>query len=594
MGQDNNLNMNNIDLLQGCNFEEFVGGDNKVFEIPLFQRNFSWEEEQCKQMFDDILDACNNNDVYYIGNFIFYQSSNTFMYNKLILIDGQQRITSLLLLLCAMRDSYDNLNMINTDFLTNNNSQEKYRFKLKQNYNDFDDFKEIMNGNIDENKKSNIYNAYNNFKTWLNDSVSKNKVVKLYETIKKLELIAIGLKSEDIERVQDIFEKMNSTGEPLKPADLIRNYLLFSKSTDTQKDLHEYWKIIEDIVGEKDISKFAKSFLILNTFEDVENDKVYSEFKKKFKNQNHEDILKNLVYYATFYSMIEKQIFYEIKNNDYKHPIKYDFDENDGTSKNNSLLKLKTTFCLLDKIGTNEINPFFFQLCDKLYYSDINKLNDICELILEFVIRYRIVQPSGGGGALSTKIRSIMSNISTGNCSLTLKSIYKELSNNDNSEASRYPDDAEFISALKGSVTIKNARVLLYQFARRKGEELLSFDSNTTVEHLMPQTPNNWWITNLGGEIKYGKTRQTYLNSIGNLALVSRKLNATMSNASWNVKRKELLDKALSKSTLSVAKLDNWNANTMKRRNNSLSNSISQIITGPLNEKKKSDNWLIK
>lgn len=597
------LKMNNIESIDGYTFEEFVGGGDKVFEIPLFQRNYSWDRDSCEQIFNDIMNAYIRKENYYIGNFMFYKSSDTTpRFNKFILIDGQQRITTLLLLLCAIRDKFGNLLHIDTDFLMNNNDEEKYKFKLKQNYNDYADFLEIMENKKNDDKKSNIYTAYNTFVNMIDSDkrIDAKNIDGIYNTIKKLEAIGIELKCSNIEKVQDIFEKINSTGVGLSSADLIRNFLLFSSSTKIQSELHDYWKIIEDTVGENNISKFAKAFLIRNTYEDVTNEKVYFEFKKKFSKTDHETILKLLIRYATFFSMIENQRFNEIQNDDCKDLKEYDFNDNENktTKKYNQLQKLKTTFALLNKIGTDEINPFFFQLCDSLYYTDLDKLNDICELILEFMIRYRIVQPSGGGGALSTKIRDIMKKISDGEYSITKKSIYLLLSNNENSEASRYPSNAEFVSALKGSVTIKNARVLLYQVARRKNEEILPFDTGITVEHLMPQTidkntaDGKWWINNLGGNDKWQEVYNEYLNCIGNMALVSRKLNTVLSNSSWDNKRIELSAKAMGKAAQRVAKLKKWSKDQMKTRNNNYSSEISQIITGPKFEKNINNKWL--
>lgn len=600
---NNNLNMQNIENIDGYTLESLVGGGNKVFEIPLFQRNYSWGREDCEQIFNDIINSYKNNKMYYIGNFMFYKSSETTpKFNKFILIDGQQRITTLLLLLCAIRDSFDIMEKINYDFLINNNEKEKYKFKLKQNYNDYNDFLEIMK-NEKKTKKTNIYTAYNTFIDLINrnNDINLKNIEKIYETIKKLESVGIELKNDNIENVQDIFEKINSTGERLSPADLIRNFLLFSPSIDIQTSLHNYWKIIENIVGEKNISKFVKNFLIRCTFEDVNNDRIYPEFKKYFYNQDHEKILKLMVTYSCFFAMIEEQKFYELFDEKYHEITEYDFNDkkNNGTKKYNQLKKLKTTFALLNKIGTDELNPFFFQLCNKLYYNDLDKLNDICELVLEFMIRYRIVQPSAGGGALSTKIRNIMKKIEKNKITMTKKDIYILLSENENSEASKYPTNLEFITSLKkGNVTIKNARVLLYQFARRKGEEISPFDNGVTVEHLMPQTINpkekegKWWIQNLGGEEQWKDIYNEYLHCIGNMVLVSRKLNSSLSNNIWEIKRQELSRRAMGKETQKVAKLEKWSKKQIKARNDRFSNEISQIITGPKFEKKENSNWL--
>ena len=463
-----------------------------------------------------------------------------------------------------------------------------------------------MNCNRNDEKKSNIYVAYNTFVDLINDdpNINSDNINDIYNSIKGLESIGIEIKCDnnDIKKVQDIFEKINSTGVELSPADLIRNFLLFSSTVQTQKYLHDnYWKRIEENVGEKNISKFAKSFLIRYTYEDVSNEKIYFKFKKHFRDMDHESILELMLRYSTFFSMIEQQKFYEIINNDYNNIQEYNFNDhnNQTTKKYNQLIKLRTTFLLLNKIGTDEVNPLFFQLCDGLYYTDLDRLNDICELILEFMIRYRIVPVSGGGGALSNRIRTIMEKISNGECQMTKKDIYAALTSNENSEASRYPDNAEFVEALKKSITIKNAKVLLYQFARRKGEELPSFDSNITVEHLMPQTINpkendgKWWINNLGGLEKWKDTYDEYINSIGNMVLLSRKLNASISNGTWDVKKEAIKEKAMDKSARKVAtKYSKWTKSQMKSRNNSFSKEICRVITGPKYEKKFNPNWL--
>ena len=509
---NNKLQLINIEDYNGFTFESLVGGENKVFEVPLFQRNYSWDKESCEQLFNDILNAFLNNETYYIGNFMFYNSTEINPnYTKFILIDGQQRITSLLLLLCAIRDIFPKMSYINKDFLINPYAPEQYKCKLKQNYNDLEDFKEIIDNKKNNSKNSPIYNAYNKFVELITncEHITPSNVKNFYKTIRNLEALGISLPNKNISKVQDIFEKINSTGVELSSADLIRNFLLFSSSTEIQSNLHNYWKIIEDIVGENNISKFAKSFLIRHTYNDVSNKKVYSEFKNYFGDKEHEETLKSLVRYATFFAIIEKQEFYDILSDDYKKICKYSFNDV-GSKKYNQLSNLKTTFALLNAIGTDEINPFFFQLCDSLYPNKIEQLDDICQLILEFMIRYRIVHPSSGGGSLSQKIRKIMKNINDGKASMTKKSIYSLLSEDDtnsddniNTEQNRYPENAEFIIYLKKSLTIKNAKVVLYQYARRTKQELIDFN-NISLEHFMPQKideetdDGKWWIEHLG------------------------------------------------------------------------------------------------
>ena len=84
---------------------KFIGGEDKVFIIPPFQRNYEWTIEQCEELFDDILNAVKSKKNHYLGNIIYYEGENNgASFSENILIDGQQRVTTILLLLCAIRD----------------------------------------------------------------------------------------------------------------------------------------------------------------------------------------------------------------------------------------------------------------------------------------------------------------------------------------------------------------------------------------------------------------------------------------------------------------------------------------------------------
>lgn len=120
-----------------------------------------------------------------------------------------------------------------------------------------------------------------------------------------------------------------------------------------------------------------------------------------------------------------------------------------------------------------------------------------------------------------------------------------------------------------------------------------------TLEHLMPQTidpnePNGkWWINHLG-KSKYKEIQEKYTDCIGNYALLTRSLNSSISNSPWPIKRKEIIEKCFDDITRAAANEVTWKENNIKNRNNKLSNEIRQWITGPKNEKKNGDKWLVK
>lgn len=196
---------------------DFISGRNKVFLIPPFQRNYEWDTEQCDELFDDLVMAYKNNKVHYLGNIVYYFGQNSgASFQELILIDGQQRITTILLLLCAIRDiTTDNgiKQDINCDYLTNRTQNEKYRIRLKQTAYDSDCFNNIISGNKIV-IKNNAAQNYDHFKKRILES--NIPVNELYNAIELFVIVDVNLQIEnDLGKVQTVFEKINSTGKRL-------------------------------------------------------------------------------------------------------------------------------------------------------------------------------------------------------------------------------------------------------------------------------------------------------------------------------------------------------------------------------------------
>ena len=581
--------LKNLTDSNGVLLKDLLGGVNKIFEIPLFQRNYNWTVDNCKELYDDIIKSYDDNTSHFIGIFIHYNSSVSSLKTSNVLIDGQQRLTTIMLLLCAIRDVTDDENLkkcIDKDFIYNTNNNIRFRFKLKQNNFDNDNFEKVLGNKIESiQTKSKIYINYSKFISWISEDINRIDLNKLLECIKRMEAVEIILNNDNIENVQQIFEKINSTGQPLSAADLIRNYLLFTGNMQEQQELYNKWTCIEKIVGVNNITQFVKAYTIRYSYEVITSRNIYSDFKNQFKTWSHEKILDDMLKYSIYYAIIEENTYY-----------KYDLDYN-VVVENNDDRHINNTLKLLDALGTDDLIPLFMMLFDELYRNNKSKLDEILELILEFMIRYRVVQPSAGGGAMQAKIYGIMRSINDKSCPLTVKGIYAKLSSYD-SDASRYPTDSQFIAHLKENMLSKNGRVLLYQYARRRNYEIMDFDSNVTLEHLMPQTidpskeEGKWWINNLGKN-KYKEIQEKYTDCIGNYALLTRGLNASISNGPWPIKRKEMLVKAFDSETRKVAVVSKWNENSVKERNDKLSNEIKQYITGPKSEIKSGDKWLV-
>lgn len=547
------------------NILDFISGRNKVFIIPPFQRNYEWNTQQCEELFNDLLQTYKNKKSHYLGNIVYYLGQNSgATFQEYILVDGQQRITTILLLLCALRDLTDNDEIrqnIIADFLTNRTQNEKYRIRLKQTAYDSDCFVGIINGQTSNEKNNTILN-FEYFKTRIIES--KVSIQDLYDTLAKFEIVDVNLQIDnDLSKVQTVFEKINSTGKQLEPADLIRNYLLLA-NTSTEQDLlyTDYWLKIEQTIQNDNISRFARDYLILNLFSDIPRDKIYKTFREHFDSTGtaHLDILKEMYHLSKYYEWFINETCPTKKLN---HAIKY-----------------------LNCLKTNDLYPLYLYLFNKLYDKDKSKLYKILNLLSDFMLRYRVVSPSGGGGALRSVIQNLLELLNNGEIPLEYDSILYELSNSAN-PSGRYPDNAEFKQALMEHIDIPYARVALLKLEEYETKNIPVPIDEVTTEHLMPQTLTDWWINNLGGELEADRIYEHYLNCIGNLAPISQGYNSKNSNKPWADKIKNLKSVQFAVTSEIASSYSDWTELQIKERNDDVSDRLCIAITAPLVRERK-------
>lgn len=547
------------------NILKFIGGLDKVFIIPPFQRNYEWSFEQCDELFEDIINSYKTKKTHYLGNVVYYEGKNNgASFSEFILVDGQQRVTTILLLLCAIRDEMKRQNIpdenITIRYLENDNSEDAYRVRLKQTSYDADSFNMVVKGLVkDVDKKSNIIKNYFHF---INLLRSVNLPLKdIYNTITKLEVVDVNLQIEDnLEAVQTVFEKINSTGKRLSPADLIRNCLLLSSSIEEQETFYKnYWIKIERTVSNENISRFARDFLVMKIFEDVEQEKIYKKFKDDYVNQpgiTRVAILDEMQRFSKYFAY-----------------FKFQNCENE---------KINKLIIMLNLLKTDDLMPLYLYLFDKLYVNQSKELEKILDLIFDYMARYRVCAISGGGGAMRTVVNQLLKKLDGGmHCSFD--NIYFELSNS-SSPAGRFPDDEEFTQHLKESVNVNYARAILIKTEEFERCNIPVDITKVTMEHLMPQTFSSWWIQYLGGEENAKDLRNRYLNCIGNLTPMSQGYNSKNSNKPWPVKLKHIADVqfVITNEIAKDARFHDWNEETLKIRNEEIALRICKAITGPL------------
>lgn len=541
----------------------FIGGLYKAFVIPPFQRNYEWDEEQCKELFDDIIASYENKSTHYLGNVVYYQGkNNSASYQELILVDGQQRITTILILLLALRDLSNNEMLkknINNQYLVNdiedNKNNEKYRIRLKQTTYDSVSFKNLIDGKVLADDKNNIFRNYIFLKKCIQDS--KVSIPDIYETIAKLEIVDVNLQIEDdLTAVQTVFEKINSTGKSLSEADLIRNFLLLANDSSTQYKLYnEYWLKIEERLGSENISRFSRDYLILQVKEDIKKRDVYKQFKinTTIDFESREDVLAEMDSLSKYYEWL-------LYNN----------------SPNE---KLNEKIEILNFIKADDVYPLALYLFQILYPEDINLIIDIFDLIIDFIIRYRVVGVSGGGGSIKKVLYQLISFLNEQD-KITFDIVHKKLSNS-STPSGRFPNNNEFIKALKEYVEENYAKIILYKIECKERKNIPVTLSKITLEHLMPQTLSDWWIDYLGGYEEATRISSDYLNCIGNLAIMSLNYNAKLSNSSWN-KKKEKLSEIQFGITQEVSKYSEWRENEIQIRNENIAKRATEVIWAPL------------
>ena len=549
----------------------FIGNSERVFLIPPFQRNYTWSTEKCEELFDDIISSIKKQKSHYIGNIVYFvgkDSSASFL--QYILVDGQQRIASILLLLSAIRNhlpenDFDKM-AIDKKYLTNEFGTEKYKVKLKQTESDEIIFDKILLGSqlTEEEQNSNLYKNFEYFNNRLNDLSNEGVEIKqFYNAVGDLDIVDLDLKIEDnLEAVQKIFEKINSTGKPLSPADLIRNYLLIANTIEKQQQLYDnYWVKIEDLYDDKNnISDFAKHYLITKRGDWVEENKMYSTFRSYFSNtgEDKEKILSEMLRLSKYYNWLR--------------------------NANTDISSLNVMIKELNILKSDDMYSLLLILFDKLYGINNNELLGIIDLLVDFMLRYRIVGLSNGSADLRSSLYNVLSKITSDEIEPNYDNIKYELSNSPTPNG-RFPNDEEFKLALQSKVNTSYAKALLYKMEYKETRNIFVDISKITIEHILPQSLSKDWVEYLGGVEESAKIYNTYLNCIGNLAMLSGPYNSSNSNKQWYFK-KDILNKAQFILTRKVSSNKEWKEPEIKVRNIELSELAVKYISGPLPREK--------
>ena len=541
--------------------------------IPIYQRKYSWTIKQCQQLLDDIerIGESNEKDTHFLGAIVFKSIYDKI--SKKTIIDGQQRITTLNLLIGALANyiynsQHEEIDMdadeLVDSYLVNPAKKGELYYKLFLTEDDkrtlikiIDNIRTDEKLEFTEEDSKSVSTNYEFFKR----EIKEENVVNVYKGLSKLLIVYIEL--SDLDNPQLIFESMNSTGLDLSQADLIRNYLLMGLEQEEQEKLYDnYWKKIEQLFEKQKSSvfdKFIRDFLTVNTGDVPVFRNIYADFKtysrkEKFKD-NVEKLVKDIFDYSNYFAAIAfgKE----------KDPV------------------LKKNFDSLKSMGYDVTYPFLLSL-----YRDYkeNKLSKE-----DFITIIKLTE--------SYLIRRLICGIPTASYNKTFANIYKELDKDNLLESykvnlvlkesyHRMPNNEEFGSnfAVKDIYNLRGKnKEYIFDKLENWGHKEKHPIGEYSFEHIMPQNPDlsQEWRDALGPN--YKEIQKTYIHTIGNLTLTG--CNPELSDRPFQEKR-DMEDCGYKHTIIRLSKdylgdLDTWNEDEIKRRADCLISKAFEIWEYP-------------
>ena len=584
------------------NFLDLLDG-NKQFAVPIFQRRYSWEEKHCKKLWEDVLSLGQSNAsrFHFIGSIVYIDPkvSNASKVRELQVIDGQQRLTTLTLLLAALSRAVAGQDVdIDitpeelSDYYLNVRRNDDLRYKQLLTQHDRNTLIQLLDENneewfqsVDRGEKGTLVQLvedkelpadaaprlienYRLFEAYLKNADLK----EVYIGIQRLRIVDIVLDRPD-DNPQLIFESLNSTGLELSQADLIRNYVLMGQEPSFQNTLYEkYWLPMEQRFGDHytgQFDGFIRDYLTLKTQQIPNIRKVYDSFKTYVEEKTDtkaspetSEIIRTIVADISRYS---------------KHYVCIALGGEEDVDIQN---------CFTD-INTLEVTvafPFLLEVYEHYTRKVIQKaeLIEILRLVESYVFR-RAICDIPTNSLNRTFAGRLMPKVNKSNYLESLKEAFLNLS--DQYFTYRYPSDSEF----KQEFLVKGiyhspgrCQYLLRKLENHENKQPIHCIKDYTIEHVMPQNSDlsDEWKRELGEN--WQEIQEKYLHTIGNLTLTG--YNSELSDHSFTEK-KHLDPGGFIQSGLrlndSLIREPKWNEDAILRRAEELAEKALKIWISP-------------
>lgn len=532
------------------------------FMIPLFQRPYSWERKNYESLWNDIMEVYEGDleERHFLGSIVTKsQDATPEGVSPFLVIDGQQRLTTLMLLLAALRDvarpsSPQLADKIHRLYLTNEFASGDHEYKVLPTQADRSDYRSIVDGDSTNGSQRKPKEAYDYFRERIANSTTNGDLldpVKLEQiTVTGLELVSITL--EDADNEYRIFESLNATGAPLTQSDLLRNYFFMRLPVDQHESVYnEVWLPMQEMLDGALESFFRYEYMSGGQF--VREADVYLAWKKRLDPLGPEDLIDRLEYLARNAQFYKRLI----------------------DPKTEPDTEIARRMARLNRWGGHTVYPFLLNMYRRYDEGamDAGEYARILHLIESFLVRrfftriptnqlnrlfMRLAQqlPEGYGLAEATRIAL-------------------------SDPGRRWPRDEDFREGLQ--------RLPLYTEGRYEQRKLIletleqsygskeSVDlSELNIEHIMPQTLTAEWREELGEEVAEVHAKMVHL--LGNLTLTG--YNPELSNSEFSVKREKLAQSNVEMNK-EICRETAWTSSQIQHRGEKLADRALAIWSGP-------------
>lgn len=527
------------------NLQPVIEG-TKQYVVPLFQRAYSWDTKEWNMLWEDLVELCEGDQPrdHFIGSIVTMPTDSVPQgVSKFLLIDGQQRLTTIFILLALLRDVAKAMTgstlaqEIEETLLTNRFKQGNDIWKLLPTQADREPFLQLLQGQKLA-QQTRVSKAAVFFRKRLNSSEVPDLETLEKVIVNNLILVSIVLERDDNPHL--IFESLNAKGRPLSQADLIRNYFFMRIHEDQQEQLYETsWEPMQERLGDS-LTEYIRHFLMKDGAL-VKQGEVYFALKRRADDRSHQEVIAYLQEIAKFADYYAKLI----------HP------EEEEKSK------LRERMKLLNRIEVTVAYPFLLNVYDDYANQRISEddFAAIMKVVENFMLRrFVCVVPTNQLNKVFPPLYAQAAE------KVSLVEGVKEVLQTKN-----YPRDAEFrerfvSSRLYGSSdrAVKAKLILERLESSFNNKELVPYE-NLSVEHIMPQTLTEWWKQHLGDDFE--ATHELLLHTIGNLTLTG--YNSELSNADFSYKRQVFQDSHLNLNDWFTDR-SAWNENAIRARADAL------------------------